>query len=254
LKVLANFILFILAAVAFSESATAQMPRAQNQVLQAYVLQGKTVPHIEKELTGKANVLVNAAKELLDLNEQQVATLKLACSGDISRIIQDIAELELHTKDIDLQKMGNNQEEMQKIWPMVMPARQRIELGLHKKDSLFLKAFDSVLSKEQQEKYQQHEQKKTARKVLAITKMTLVEMEGKLPLTQKQRNKIVELVEKNPLPKSIDDNTSYYIGLTILSRLPKEQLSEILTEDQVKIFQQMTRNGAQFGGMGGVVW
>jgi hypothetical protein len=254
LKALANFFLFLLIAFARSEWALAQNPVGQNQVLQAYVLQGKTVPQIEKELATKASVLVNAAQELLDLNEQQVASLKLACSGDVSRFVQDIVELDVYTKEIDFQKMNNNQEELQKVWAMVMPARQRIELGLHKKDSMFLKAFDSVLSKDQQEKYQQYEQKKTTRKVLAITKMTLIEMENKLPLTEKQRNKIVELVEKNPLPKSVDDNTSYYIGIGILAKLPKEQLSEILTEDQLKIFQQMTRNGAQFGGMGGVGW
>ncbi len=223
--------------------------QANNQVLQAYVLQNKNLPQLEKDLSSKAKVLVNASRDLLELNEQQATDLNLACQGDISRFMQDLTELDLHTRDFDMQKMAQNPNEMQRIWPIVMPARQQIEQGLHGPNSLFQKTLDTCLSPEQQERYENHQQQKLLRKIVAVSKLTLVEFEKKTPLTKKQRDRIMELVEKTVKPKVVDDNLSYYLGIIVLAKLPKEELSNILTEDQLKLFLQMTRNAQQFGGV-----
>jgi hypothetical protein len=121
---------------------------------------------------------------------------------------------------------------------------------LHGESSLFQKTIDRTLTEEQQQKYKDHQQQKLHRKVVAVTKLTLVEMEKKMPLTKKQRDRIVELINESAKPQKFDDNMSYYLGIFVLSKLPKEKLIEILTEDQLKIFQQMTRGAQQFGGVG----
>jgi hypothetical protein len=223
--------------------------QAKNQILQAYVLQNKTVTQLEKDLSSKAKVMVTASRDLLELTEEQMSDLSLACQGDISRFMQDLTEVDLHTKDFDMQKMQQNQEEMQRIWPMVMPARQLLEQGLHGKESLYQKTLDSILSEEQQKTYENHHQQKLLRRMQAVTKLTLFEFEKKMPLTKKQRDRIIELVEKLPKPKKIDENMSYYLGMIVLAKLPKAELADILTEDQLKLFEKMTRNAQRFGGV-----
>lgn len=225
--------------------------QVNNQVLQAYVLQNENLAQVEKKLSAKAQVMIDASRELLNLDEAQLSTVSLACRGDIARFMQDLTELDLHTQDIDMQNLGQNQELMQRIWPILMPARQKIEQGLHGEHSLFYKTLDSLLSQEQKEIYEQHQQQKLLRQTLAISRLTLAEFEKKMPLSKKQRDRIIELIEQSPKPKKIEQSMSYYLGIIILAKLPVAEMSEILTEDQLKQFQRFTRNGAQFGG---VVW
>ena len=229
-------------------TVSAQQNNNQNQILQSYVLQGKDANRLQQELTNKSKVLVEACSEALQLDEGQVEQLRFACRGDVTRLMQDISELDIHTKHIDMQKMGQNQDEMQKIWPLVMPARSRIDEGLHSKGSLFEKSLKSILTAEQQVGYETQNKAKQSRLIVATTKLTLIEFEKQFPLTADQRNRIIKLVEDSPKPKLVSEGMAYYLGIVVLSKLPEDKLREILNEEQFKTFKRTFQNAQRFGG------
>lgn len=236
----------LLAMISCATTASAQ--QANNQILQSYVLQGKDANRLQQELTNKSKVLVDACSEALQLDEGQVEQLRFACRGDVMRIMQEITELDIHTKHVDMQEMGRNQEEMQKIWPLVMPARSRIDEGLHSKGSLFEKSLKSILTADQQVNFEKQNQEKQTRLIVATTKLTLLEFEKQVPLTADQRNRIIKLVEESPKPKLVSEGMAYYLGIVVLSKLPEEKVREILNEEQFKTFKKTFQNAQRFGG------
>jgi hypothetical protein len=241
------FVTTILLAV-ISCATTASAQQANNQILQSYVLQGKDANRMQQELTNKSKVLVDACSEALQLDEGQVEQLRFACRGDVMRIMQEITELDIHTKHVDMQEMGRNQEEMQKIWPLVMPARSRIDEGLHSKGSLFEKSLKTILTADQLVNFEKQNQEKQTRLIVATTKLTLLEFEKQVPLTADQRNRIIKLVEESPKPKLVSEGMAYYLGIVVLSKLSEEKVREILNEEQFKTFKKTFQNAQRFGG------
>jgi hypothetical protein len=221
----------------------------ENQILKSYVTQGKSVEQLHNEVVKKSGLIVTAVTDTLGLTEQQSLQLDFACAGDIERFFQDLEEVHLHTAAFDMQKMNQNQQEFQKLWPLIMPIRQRFELGLHSKGSMFEKALKHALSKDQQQKYEEHLLNRQKRFVTSLAKLTLLEFEKQVPLSKAQRDKILELVEKSKKPKNTTDGMAHYVGLVILAKLPKAQMMEILTEDQYKQFTTVFANADRFGGI-----
>lgn len=240
----------VIAAVAFSNVCMSQFALAQrNEVIDAYVYQGKDAKSLQADLLAKSLVLVDACADTLDLTEQQKDKLKLACKGDVIRLMQELSEVEVHTRGIKMQDIGRNQEEMQKLWPILMPPRQRIEEGLHGKGSLFERALFGILSPEQQEQFAKQNQQKVERMLFALAKLTLSEFEKSVPLTKKQRDAMMELVQKSPKPKKVNDSMSYYLGMVVFAKLPDDDVKKVLSEDQFKIFKRTFKNAQNFGGI-----
>ncbi len=235
----------VLSLTVFSSMANAQ----RNEVMEAYVYQGKDATTLQRELLGKSIVLVDACAESLQLADAQKEQLKLACKGDVVRLMQELSEVEVHTRGIKMQDIGRNQDEMQKLWPIIMPPRQRIDEGLHGKGSLFQRALSGILSTEQQEQFERQNQQKLDRMIVALAKLTLSEFEKSVPLTKKQRDAMLELVEKSPKPKQVTDGMAYYLGMVVMAKLPDDEVKKILTEDQFKIFKRAFKNAQNFGGM-----
>ncbi len=242
----AFIITILLACICCTTKVTAQ--QANNQILQSYVLQGKDANRLQQELTNKSKILVDACAEALQLEEEQVEQLRFACRGDVIRVMQEITELDIHTRHVDMQEMGRNQEEMQKIWPLVMPARSKIDEGLHSKGSLFEKSLKSILTAEQQVSFEKQNREKQTRLIVATTKLTLLEFEKQVPLTADQRNRIIKLVEESPKPKLVSEGMAYYLGIVVLSKLPEDKVREILKEEQFKTFKKTFQNAQRFGG------
>ncbi|MFO0943427.1 MAG: hypothetical protein U0930_22050 [Pirellulales bacterium] len=238
-------IISFIAVIVLSNFASAQ----RNELMDAYVYQGKDARSLQGDLLSKSLVLVDACAESLALTDQQKDRLKLACKGDVVRLMQELTEVEVHTRGIKMQEIQRNQEEMQKLWPILMPPRQRIDEGLHGKGSLFERALAGMLTPEQRELFEKQNQQKADRLTIALAKLTLSEFEKSVPLTKKQRDAIVDLVQKSPKPKKINDGMSYYIGMMILAKLPDADVKKILSEDQFKIFKRTFQNAQNFGGI-----
>lgn len=234
--------------VSFTCAPSVFSQQANNQILQSYVLQGKDTTRLQQELTNKSKVLVEACSEALQLDEVQIEQLRFACRGDVVRVMQEITELDIHTKHVDMQEMGRNQDEMQKIWPLVMPTRSKIDEGLHSRGSLFEKSLKSILTAEQQVNFEKQNQEKQTRLIVATTKLTLIEFERQVPLTADQRNRIIKLVEESPKPKLVSEGMAYYLGIVVLSKLPEVKVREILNEEQFKTYKRTFQNAQRFGG------
>lgn len=221
----------------------------QNQILQAYVLQNRDVVALQNELNSKSKVMIQACRESLNLTPQQEQMLALACRGDVVRVMQEITEVDQHTKSYNMQDLNNNQEEWQKIWPIVMPVRNRIETGIHGKGSLFEKAIESALDTNQLEAFAEQKKQQRLRLFRAVTKLTLVSFEKECPLTERQRDKIVALINQAPTPKAVNDGMEYYVGVIMLAKLPKEEVQQILNKEQFKLFERMFGKADRFGGI-----
>ena len=232
-------------ALTLANSAQAQ----RNEILEAYVFQGKDIGGLQRELSNKSNVLIEACSEGIQLTDAQKDKLKFACKGDVLRMMQEIAEIDVHTRNVKMEEIGRNQDEMQRIWPIVMPARQRIEEGLHGKGSLFDKTLKSILNAEQLDQFEKHNRLRTQRLTQSLVKLTLIEFEKSVPLTRVQREKLMEVVQASKQPKSVSDNMASYVGMAILAKLPDKEVQKILSDEQFRIFKKTFQNAANFGGI-----
>lgn len=221
----------------------------QNEILNAYVLQNQTVKQLRTTLAEKSKAQVDVIGNFLNLEDEQKDQLLHASKGDIARFMKEMDEIDLHTRHLKMEDIGNDREQWQRIWPIVMPARTQLEEGLHGTGSLFEKRMHALLTPQQMEAYKAYQQAKLDRLLMATTKLTLSEFEKTVPLTRLQREKIVALVESAAKPKKFQEQMAIYVGVSMLSKLPKDQLSQILNKEQMQMYLRYFRNAERFGGM-----
>jgi hypothetical protein len=221
--------------------------RAQDsQLLQSYIYQGKTFDQFCTDLSASTGATLATLGSIVEMDAQQLSLLKLACEGDVARLMQEITRIAEQTKDVD---MNNIQpERWNDIWDLIMPARQKVELGLHGQGSLFEKSMLTVLQPEQARIYHDHLRKSEVEFLTATFKLTLFELESILPLTSSQRTAIVELVDQSMLPRKVQLGMAQLSGLVVFAKLPRDKVSEILNEDQMKTFNRLRKHAQGFVG------
>lgn len=211
-----------------------------SQFLQSYVYQGKNFNQFRNDLSLKTEATLATVKSVVDLDQQQLSLLRLACEGDVARLMQEIICIAEQTKDVD---MNNIQpDRWNDLWNMMMPARQRVETGLHGEGSLFVKTLHTVLQPEQALKYSDHLRRNEVEFLIATFKLTLFEVESILPLTSNQRNAIVALVDESMIPRNVQPSMGHVGGLVVFAKLPQDKVSNMLNADQMKIFNRLRKH------------
>lgn len=221
----------------------AQFGVQQPDILSMYLFNGSDEATFRRQLEQRSHVRIARIAEVVGLDEAQRSKLELAAHGDLSRFYRELDHVRQKTKGLNPQ----NNEDMQKAWEHIMPIQQKATQGIVTDDSLSERILRSLLTDEQKAKYIEFLQERRAAQFHAILRITVADLEKALPLTEKQRAALIKLVEDKPLPDNVQlrqQGMQAYLGFVMLGRLKDDELKDVLDEQQLKTFRQLTEQYA----------
>lgn len=200
-----------------------------------YLFQGESEETWRVQFEMRTKLQVQDAIKAAELTSEQAKQLELAVRGDFSRFYRDIAKVREETKDLTF----NNAQDQQKIWAAIQPVYTRGTEGLLSDTSLFNKVLDAVLTEAQKERYKQHLRQREERHLWAIVKMTIADVEKRMPLTVEQRQALLELVQQHDLPAQVQKSYQPFVGYAMLCRIADSELAPIFDEHQRDTLQEL---------------
>lgn len=224
---------FCLASGRLVEHAAAQAPVRQNAV-QIWILRGLSKEAYEQRLvTLGENSLSNVKQVLADgqepLTSEQESKLKLALKGVVSRFQQDIVQLDALVGEINL----NDQNEQRKAVQLLQPAMQRAQQGWYGKE-MFEQVVENILTPPQREQVENQRLRKLEQQYRALTLRFVADLDGVLVLSKDQRERLVNLINEQKIPKLPENFLSYVAHLKVL-RIPAKDLSFLDEKQREKL-------------------
>ena len=203
-----------------------------------WAFNGRTEEQVQKQLKSDYKMQLKMIDRICDLQEQQTAKMTTAGEADVSRFFREVAKVRKEVEALDIK--GNNNNEINKIWPIVTPIAQQMQQGIFADKSLFQKVMRSTLSKEQRDLYDAELEKNRRRKWKSVTRVNLVDIEKSMPLLGDQREKLLELLDAQRLPKKINKSMDGYVGYLKLLKAKRQDknLGGILDKQQMAVIDQ----------------
>lgn len=218
----------------------------QPDLLAMYLFNGNDEATFRKQLEQRTQMRSIRIADVVGLDQAQRDKLQLATHGDLSRFYRELDHVRQKTKGLNPQ----NNNDVQKAWEHIAPVQQRLSKGLIDEKSLTERILQSLLTAEQQAKYAEFQRARQTAHFQAILRISLADLQKSLPLTEKQRNELIKLVEGKPLPKGAfaQQQLQAYLGLMMLARLSEKELSDVLDEQQIVTFRKLTEQYANMIG------
>ncbi len=219
----------------------------QPDILALYLFNGADEATFRRQLENRAQVRVARIAEVVELDTVQLEKLKLATQGDLSRFYRELEHVRQKTKGLNSQ----NPQDMQKAWEVISPVQQRLANGVIDQDSMTERILQSLLNEEQQTKYTEFQRQRHAAQFNAILRMTISDLEKSVPLTEKQRDRLIKIAQGQKLPANAFDQQQLqaYVGYFSLATISDQELGDLLDEQQLRTLRKLTEPIANmFGG------
>lgn len=159
-----------------------------------------------------------------ELTDGQVAKLRLAGRGDVSRFFEKFDQIR---KKVSLREADDD------IWMNVMQLHAEFRLEMFGPASLYRKVLRRTLSQDQMAAYKKVEDGRQAYRSRATVDMAVVLLENFVPLQEVQRQKLIELLQKKLKPVDAGEYESYLV-LGQIARLDEKELKPLFDEFQWK--------------------
>ncbi|MEZ5941989.1 MAG: hypothetical protein R3C18_11395 [Planctomycetaceae bacterium] len=189
---------------------------------------------VEVSLTARCQQLDATAH----LDELQREKLRLAGQYDIQRFFNDVDAARRQTS------MGQiSQEELNRIYQSVQPLSQRFQMGLNGRGSLFEKTIRTTLTEEQLAIYEAQELERDRRRYESLVRGSIAMLELSMPLTQKQREKVISLMMEESPPTLTFGNSYYQLLIPIrhMSRIPDKKLRTVFNDVEMNVLKDLFR-------------
>lgn len=182
---------------------------------------------------------VKSSAELSSLEEEQ---LKLAGKGDIKRFVDLVYQTYIPIAGRDL-----SDDLFDDAWEKTLPLQKRLNNGLFEEGSLFQKVLMRVLSEEEKQAWSDARAERWAREKRIIVDAFISRFERSVPLIQRQREKLQEiLVNQTFNIRNMDENGIYVIQY-VFSKIDEEICKELFDEEQLKLMIHIRREGNEMG-------
>ncbi|QDT08865.1 hypothetical protein [Planctomycetes bacterium K23_9] len=212
---------------------------AQQDWVSSWVLNGQTEAQFEKQLKSDYEMQVNMIDRLCDLRDAQRSKLTLAADADVTRFFRDVAKIRKKIAALDLK--GNQNDDINKIFQVVSPLRTHVQNGVFGDQSLFHRVSRSVLTTDQQELYAAEIKKNRQRRCEAIVRVNVADLERSMPMLADQRDKLMEVLDAQELPTTINQHMEGYSGFLKLVKArknAKQDFEKIFDAKQMKVIDQ----------------
>jgi hypothetical protein len=209
-------------------------PCCANDLVTNLITQGRPDSQFKANLEQKAKLKVATARVACELSDAQAAQLQQVALGDVNRTMQEVASLRHATEGLSIA----NREDLIKAQQMTRPLATRIQAGLHGKGSLFAKYLEHTLDESQKKRLQGFlaEKARERRHLLALD--TVAAIEQRVPLLKAQREKLVELIDQQPMPE-LNGDIAIYSGYVRLAAVSEGQLNAFLDAEQTEFITRI---------------
>ncbi len=210
----------------------------QQDIVAMYLFNGADEATFKRRLEQQIELRVERIAQVVDLEVTQLEKLRLAAHGDLSRFYRELGHVREKTKGLNQQ----NQQEMQQAWQHISPLQSRLSEGIINQNSLTERILATLLTDEQQAKYDVYLSERNQARLRAVIALAIVDVEKVVPLTERQRTELIKLLNANALKHELFFNHRYpYFGFVLLAKLTDEELTPLLDEQQQKALRQLTK-------------
>jgi len=189
-----------------------------------------------KRLNDRVEMEIHRIELTTDLRADQKAKIRLASKGDIKRFFDDVADAQRQFKE--MQAEGEiNQGNMNEVYQLAMPLQRRLSQGLFSKDSLLRKTARACVDDLQAKMLRERDEQLLQRRTQAIIKYVIANMNRQIPMLHRQREQLTNLLNDKVKIKDPSNVYSTNIVLFRLSELPREKITAIFDETQMKAIE-----------------
>lgn len=160
------------------------------------------------------------------LSSEQESKLRLAIDGINARFTQDLAQYRALTEDLDI----NARNDQNRAMELLQPAMQQAHSGWYGKE-FFAQIVNRTLDAEQKKVLTERRKSQRANRLQAISVSTVADLDERLALTKLQREKLLELMNRNDISK-LPENYDFVVGYLKLLRIPPKDMDECLDVPQ----------------------
>lgn len=201
---------------------------------ESWVFGGMSAENARQRLENTGSQRILLLKQHCELTDEQVSKLELAKRGDIVRFFQEV-EAVRKKAGVQTPDRGN----MAELGKAIAPIQGQWNTGLVSPQSLFVSVLQRILSEDQKSKLREEEERRSVEKN-RVHAMSMIKMiEHSVPLTDKQRNKLLDLVVEQTKEVRVDSHLQQYISIQAATQLSDENLAEFLDASQLKGFRQL---------------
>jgi len=223
-----------------------QQGRIQPNAIEQWLFNGKAnFSTARKKLEEKLDAKIAVVSRMCELTEQQQTHLHLAGTGDIHRFLRDCEALRSTFDELD-------QGQMNEIWQLVQPLRNRFNYSLFGKDSLFERVQKNALKKEQIQILERRRRESLEYAVVTGIYQVVAQLDNVSPLKPQDRKDLVKLLaEEVPLPDSLQTSqqrqlVQHYI-LYSCNNIPAEKMKAVVGDTSWEVLNKSIRNVNGFG-------
>jgi hypothetical protein len=215
----------------------------QPNMVDLYVFQNERPEGFRDKLTEWATTQIEQLASIMDLTEDQWNKLRLAAAGDVNRFMHDIDRVRKQVAGLD----PNDQNEMMRGWQVISPLMQRKQRGLHDERSLYARVMQSVLTTEQLDMLRRRQSEQQIACQRAIIRLSILEFERLVPLTQKQRLELVATFDmKDVPPRQLQPEMGMVPSQFLISSLTVQEGEAIFNDEQFRIFKKLKSQYGRF--------
>lgn len=203
---------------------------SENQVDQWIFRNSSTTNSPKGKLDDALQTHISLIANTVGLTDEQRKRLELAGKGDIARFWSLVVRLK--------QKYPGgrmSQEKFNQMWQEVQPLTTRFAAGLHGRYSLFEKMLPGILSESQLQAYTAEEKARRVRHFRAKVEATVQILDQRVPMTDAQRKKFIELTVTKTEPPLAFGQNDFYLILWRMSQIPEADLRPVFDEEEWKV-------------------
>ncbi len=235
-------LILLTVASASVQAATCKTVCAQQQDwIQSWVFNGRTETVVRESLQNQADQKLKQMEEACGLTAEQNSKLKLAATGDVNRFFHEVAQLRKATKDLNQQ----DQNTVQEAWTLISPLSTRLQAGLFDEKSLFAKVMSSTLDEAQANEYKKMLREQIERRHHALVLAMVSTLEKHVPMVGDQREKLIELLDAQPVKDVKQQGLEAFVGYAKLDRVPVKELEKLFDKDQLTVLNSLRERYAQ---------
>jgi len=191
-------------------------------------------------LQSQLDLQIAEIARLCQLTETQLQKLKLAGGGDIKRFFDRYTKLREQFLEVRF-----DQDLINNFWAELEPLQMEIQSGLFHDESMLQRVVPKTLDDAQRAIYEKETLARRTFRMLAKLELVLVAADDSLGLMIDQRERLTELCKKHVRPLRRFSQYDSFVILYELSRIPDDEVREILDADQMKAWQQATALGRE---------
>jgi hypothetical protein len=181
---------------------------------------------------------VDEVARVCRLTALQKKKLLLAGHGDIKRFFEKVEE---KRKKFDTLKTDRNK--VNEIYQELLPLQQMVRSGLFSHGSFYAKTLKTVLTDEDNEKYQELVREKNRFRYRAKIELAVAQLDQSVGFRAEQRKRLIELILNETEPPERYGQYDHYLVLYQAAKIPTAELKSLFDDRQWGLLQRSLNQG-----------